>query len=156
MRVTTLLLLPVALAIDGRLPCDRSLLLEMPGKGMWFKCANKTGLNINTVDKAHEGTLCQVPECVYVVQKAGVLTTCEEAAEFAQLCTANTSVVLPNVTRQPTVNSTGGVAMNGTATIVTVMPTSTATTGPTPTAAKSNGATAVLSMVALAVTVALA
>ncbi|ETV78589.1 hypothetical protein H257_08086 [Aphanomyces astaci] len=92
--------------IGLRPPCERGLLLEMAGKGIWSRCADKTGLDINDVDKANEATLCSVPECVYVLHKAAVLTTCDDAALFAQLCTANATEPMPTTSRvTPTTNT---------------------------------------------------
>ncbi|KAG9407649.1 hypothetical protein AC1031_002367 [Aphanomyces cochlioides] len=110
----------VAQGIDLRPPCDRSVLLEAPGKGLWATCASKTGLDIDSIlVPSNEAKLCSVPECVYVVQKAAVLTTCDDAALFAQLCKSNATASLPTV---------GPVTTNPSTVTTTTSPVTTATT----------------------------
>ncbi|CAK4616236.1 hypothetical protein LEN26_003669 [Aphanomyces euteiches] len=155
----------VAQGIDLRPPCDRSVLLEAPGKGLWATCASKTGLDIDSIlVPSNEAKLCSVPECVYVVQKAAVLTTCDDAALFAQLCKSNATASLPvspTTTNPSTVTTTTSPATTAatpaqttsqpttslppTDSTTTVSPESTpiptaAAVAPTTSQAKTNGA----------------
>ncbi|KDO17332.1 hypothetical protein SPRG_17142 [Saprolegnia parasitica CBS 223.65] len=105
MRLSSLALglaaLAVASAIDGRLPCDRGVLLEKAGVQTLQTCLATSNLTLDTLDKAHAAALCAVPACVSVVTMASTTTTCPNGQEYAGLCDAAT----PTATTGPATTS---------------------------------------------------
>ncbi|KAG9407650.1 hypothetical protein AC1031_002368 [Aphanomyces cochlioides] len=160
--VAAALMASPALAIDGRLPCDRSVLLELPGKDLWQVCMKKSGLGVETVNKANAAIVCSVTECALIVQKIPVMSKCPNADEFVGICNStNTTVPNPTTTSgnnattaSPTPSPSQTNATSDALTGTTVSPSTTAAAQrvtPAPTQTKSFAPTIASSALAILV-----
>ncbi|EQC29808.1 hypothetical protein SDRG_12354 [Saprolegnia diclina VS20] len=114
--------LAVVSAIDGRLPCDRGVLLEKAGVQTLKTCLATANLTLDTLDKAHATALCAVPACVSVVTMASTTTTCPNGQDYAGLC---------NTTAATTPTSTTGASTTTTSPATTLPTSSAPTSAPT-------------------------
>ncbi|KAF0735753.1 hypothetical protein Ae201684P_021422 [Aphanomyces euteiches] len=157
--VAAALMASPALAIDGRLPCDRSVLLELSGKDLWQVCMKKSGLGVETVNKANAAIVCSVPECALIVQKIPVMSKCPNVDEFVGICNStNTTVPNPTTTSATTASPTPPPsptnATSDSLTGTTISPSTTTAAQvatPAPTQAKSFAPTIALSALAILV-----
>ncbi|OQR84557.1 hypothetical protein ACHHYP_13257 [Achlya hypogyna] len=91
-----------AMAIDGRQPCDRGVLLEKAGVQTLKACLVAANLTLDMLDAAHAVALCAVPDCVSVVTMASTTTTCPNGQAYAGLCKTTTETPVTVSTSSPT------------------------------------------------------